>query len=312
MTALVFIILLTVLGALTVFRWRNITNPNKNGSFVVDKILRTFIYHVPKNVKPNPKLIIAYHGTGMKPWMMQLFTGHEFDRFADHYRNAIIVYPQGYEGSWNDARIAANTPPKKLNLNDVDFTRKLVTYFQDKYQTDSKEIYAVGFSNGGQFVMRLIDETPELFKGFAIISAQVPHENERYSNNSPSPVSLMIFNGMKDHIVPYDGGEVVLKGNSYGHVHSAEESVQYWLKASNCNPVPDSMHEFKDKSGEVTAVQQNFSANKNGKKVSFVKIMNGGHQIPNKKFIIGVPSMGYVNKEVDAPKLIWDFFERLD
>jgi polyhydroxybutyrate depolymerase len=247
----------------------------------------------------------------MKTWMMQLFTGHEFDRLADNSQDAIIVYPQGYETSWNDCRTIANTPPKKLNLDDVGFTEKIIGYFQNKYEINSQEIYVVGFSNGGQFATRLMNEKPELFKGFAIISAPRSYENEMQCNNAQSPVSVILFNGMKDPIIPYNGGEVILKGKSYGHVYSAEQSVLHWLTASRCDTIPTSTHDFKNKSGEVTAVQQFFSSIETGKKISFIKMLNGGHQIPNKKFSMGIPSMGYVNKEVDAPRLIWDFFESL-
>ncbi len=311
MKILIFIGVLGIAGAIIVFRWRHITNPTKDGSFVIDTLQRTFIYHVPKNLKPNPKLIIIYHGTGMKTWMMQLFTGHEFDRLADNSRDAIIVYPQGYETSWNDCRTIANTPPKKLNLDDVGFTEKIIAYFQDKYQISSKEIYAVGFSNGGQFTIRLMNEKPELFKGFATISAPRSYENETQCNNAQRPVSVILFNGMKDSIIPYNGGEVVLKGNSYGHVQSAEQSMQFWCSVAKCDTTSTNTYNFKNKSGEVTAVQQNFSSSTTDKKVSFIKILNGGHQIPNKKFSMGIPTMGYANKEVDAPQLIWDFFESL-
>lgn len=213
MKLLIFVSILIVAGVLTTFRWRHIVNPNKGGSFLIDNLQRTFIYHVPKNLKANPKLIFVFHGTGMKTWMMQLFTGHEFDRLADNSQDAIIVYPQGYETSWNDCRTIANTPTKKLNLDDVGFSEKIIGYFQDKYKIDSKEIYAVGFSNGGQFSMRLISEKSQLFKGFAIMSAQLSYENETQCKKLPNPVSLIVFNGMKDHLIPYNGGEVILKGN---------------------------------------------------------------------------------------------------
>lgn len=311
MKLLVFKSILFFAAVLTIFCWRQIKNPAKEGSFVIDSLQRTFIYHVPNNLKPNPKLVIVYHGTGMKPWMMQMFSGHGFDRLSDKSQDAIIVYPQGYEKSWNDCRKIGDTPSKKLNVNDEGFTEMIIDYFQDRYQINSKEIYAVGFSNGGQFLMRLMNNNPQLFKGFAILNAQLPYENETQCNNLQSPVSLIVFNGMKDPIIPFDGGEVLLKGKSYGHVYSAETSLKSWLAAAACDTIPTSFHSFKNKSGEVSAVQENFSSNATEKKVSFVKIRNGGHQIPNKRFRIGIPTMGYVNKEVDAPKLIWDFFESL-
>lgn len=52
---------LFIMVTLTAFHGQHIVNPNKDGSFLIDNLQRTFIYHVPKNLKPNPKLIVVYH-----------------------------------------------------------------------------------------------------------------------------------------------------------------------------------------------------------------------------------------------------------
>ncbi len=105
--------------------------------------------------------------------MMQIFTGHEFDLAADKNQNAIIAYPQWYKGNWNDCRKLAPYPAKQLNLDDVGFTEQIISYFKTNYEIDANEIYSVGYSNGGQMVMKLANLKPEWFKGFDIISANI-------------------------------------------------------------------------------------------------------------------------------------------
>lgn len=292
------------------YRW-NILHPNKSASVKIDNLERTFIYHIPKKLKHNPKLLIAYHGSKMKAWMMQLFTGHEFDLFADADENTIVVYPQGYKNNWNDSRKNAPFPAKKLNIDDILFTERIISYFGKNYHIDSKRIFAVGFSNGGQMVMKLANHKPDLFKGFAVIAANFPTADNCDSKITQSPVSMLLMNGMKDPINPYNGGEVKLDGQSFGAVLSTENNVIRYLTAGNFDTSTFATKDFKDKAGRVTAIQQDYYSTSTGKKVSSVKILDGGHTIPNLNFRLPVKIMGNMNKQVDGPKLIWEFFMSL-
>ncbi len=90
----------------------------------------------------------------MKAFLMQIFTGHEFDLLADANQNTIIVYPQDYKNNWNDCRKEASYPAKRLNVDDVAFTRKIIPFFKKNYNINKTDIFAVGFSNGGQMVLK--------------------------------------------------------------------------------------------------------------------------------------------------------------
>ena len=130
MVYLIVSILITCIASLLIYTYRwNIINPNKSGSFINDNLERTFVYHVPRKLNNKPKLIIVYHGSKMKAFIMQIFTGHEFDELADMDENSIIVYPQGYKNNWNDCRKQAPFPAKQLNINDVRFTEQVISFF---------------------------------------------------------------------------------------------------------------------------------------------------------------------------------------
>jgi polyhydroxybutyrate depolymerase len=289
------------------YRW-NILNPNKSGSLLVDNIERTFVYHVPKKLHKNPKLIIAYHGSKMKAFMMQIFTGHEFDELADLDENTIIVYPQGYKNNWNDCRKQAPFPAKQLNIDDVTFTRQIISFFEKEYHTDPVNIFAVGFSNGGQMVMKLARETPALFRGFAVISANLPTETNDGCLDMEQPVSLLLMNGTNDPINPDEGGEVILDGQSFGSVMSTGQNLDHWLRVSNCDTTAKRVTRFPPNGEGVTVVQKTFLSPTSQKTVSIVKVVGGGHIIPNPNFRIPIKKMGHLNTDVNGPRLIWDFF----
>jgi len=289
------------------YRW-NILNPNKSGSIKVENLDRTFIYHVPKILKPNPKLIIVYHGSTLKAFMMQIFSGHEFDLLADKSENTIIVYPQGYKEQWNDCRKNAPYDANKLNIDDVTFTEQIIAYFKSKYQINEKGIFAVGYSNGGGMVTRLAYTLPDIFKSYAIISNNLPVAENCICNEVQKPVSIIYFSGVKDHIVPFDGGEAFVNGISYGFGQSTEQTLKHWLSASFCHSTASYHKDFKNKNGDITAIQTNYNSTSTSKKITFVKLLDGGHTIPNRNFRIPIKALGNMNAEVDAPQLIWGFF----
>lgn len=297
------LLLFVAIAALFLYTYRwNIVNPNKSHSLQIGGYERTFIYHVPKHIQPNPKLIIVYHGSKLKSYMMQIMTGHEFDLLADKSQDAIVVYPQGYVGNWNDGRKTAPFPAKQLNMDDVTFTKEMIRYFKDKYHIDSTQVYAVGFSNGGQMAFRLAATEPRLFAAYATIGSTLPApENNLFADHPQQPVSIILINGQQDGIVPFKGGEIILDGKSYGMAESAPATADYWRTAAGATEISSSQFGH-------TATQTNYYNTSNHKKVSFVDIKDGGHNMPNKNFRIYISLLGYINKDVDVPVVIWDFF----
>lgn len=298
---------------LYLYRW-NIFHPLKKGRVVVGGLERSFLYHLPRRLKPHSKLVVVYHGSGLTAWMMQILTGHEFDLLADRDQDAIIVYPQGFKGNWNDCRKNAPFPARQADIDDIGFTRQLIDFFIHDYAVDPEEIYAAGFSNGGQMVIRLANAQPGWFKGFAVISANLPTEDNNQCKNIQQPVSLIYFSGMADPIIPYNGGELLLNGQSTGSVEGTVRSLEHWLEAAQCDPIPHSVRKYPESrmKGAATAIRENYHSEKTGKQVSFVRITDGGHTIPNANFRIPIRSMGHMNRDIDALAVIWEFFKGLD
>lgn len=295
------------------YRW-NVFHPLKKGRIVVGGSERTFLYHVPRHVKPHSKLVIVYHGSTRNAWMMQILTGHEFDLLADRDQDAIIVYPQGFKGYWNGCAPDTPVPAGQPAADDVGFTRQLIDFFIHDYAIDPGEVYAIGFSNGGQMVTRLANAQPGWFKGFAVISANLPAADHNQCKNVQQPVSLMYVSGMADPIVPYRGGVLVQNGRSFGNVESTVRSLEHWLQAAECAPIPHSVRKYPESrmKGAATAIRETYLSEGTGKQVSFVRIVDGGHTIPNANFRISSRSKGPMNRDIDLPAVIWEFFRGLD
>ena len=67
-----------------------------------------------------------------------------------------------------------------------------------------------------------------------------------------------------------------------------------------------------DNDENSTVVIYSYHGKKSKKKVELVKIVNGGHNIPNPNFSHWPKQLGNVNKELDLPKFITNYFLSLE
>jgi len=310
--AVAIVISALVLIAAYVFQFNPFNRPQHVELFV-GNLQREFYYHAPKGVSEKPQLIFVLHGSTGTPEVAQLSTGHQFDKLADESKDAIIVYPAGYHKYWNDCRKVATYDAKKQNIDDVAFFGKMIAYFKERYHIDTARVFAVGHSNGGHMCYKLAKEKPEWFKGVAAISASLPVDENNDCYDAHQPVSVLVMNGTSDPINPFNGGEVVAgDGQKRGAVRSTDQTIQYWIENDSCNAAP-TITNFPDldASDNSTAAAYLYQNAMTGKQVELVKITNGGHVIPNPTFSLWPKSLGNVNKDINAPKIIWDFFKGL-
>ena len=172
----------------------------------------------------------------------------------------------------------------------------------------------MGVSNGAQMCYKLAKEKPGLFKGFAAVSANLPVETNSDCFETNQPVSILVMNGTADPIEPYNGGEIHLDdGVSHGPVVSTEQTMHYWEDLAKCDMASVKEYDFPDidKSDNSTAVEYIYTSATTRKEVVLVKIINGGHNIPNPSFFLWPKILGNVNKDINAPKIIFDYFMSL-
>jgi len=281
----------------------------------IDNLTRDFYHYVPSNLEGSPKLIFVLHGSGMMAKGMQMLSGHEFDRMADKYRDMIIVYPQGYGRYWNDCRKGGTFDAKKLKVDDVAFFLAMIKYYRDKFGINDSAVFAAGYSNGAQMCFKLAKECPELFKGIAAVSANLPAEGNDDCTESGKPVSILVMNGTSDPVNPYNGGLVKAgDGKQRGEVISTSRTMQYWLTLDkgDTTSVTEYPYPDVDQRDKSTAIKYSYRCAQTGKTVVLLKVINGGHIFMNDGFRYWPRVLGNVNKDISAPRVIMDFFRSLN
>jgi len=96
---------------------------------------RTWTAYLPARAATHPALVIALHssmGTGERA---RASFGYDFDLLADQH-GFIAVYPQGYEGHWNDCKVKGPYAAKRENIDDVGFLHALVDRLVKDHDAD--------------------------------------------------------------------------------------------------------------------------------------------------------------------------------
>ena len=191
---------------------------------------RTFIEYVPKTLKPGAPLLFVLHPSGGDAAGMRQYSNNEFDELADKH-GFLVVYPDGFDNTWNDCRGGSPFSSKRLKIDDAGFIKSLLDLAVTTHAIDRKRVFAAGWSNGAQLAYRMALEYPEDFAGVAAISASVPVKENLDCGQVDKPIPVMIVNGTADPINPFRGGMVNLGGTNLGNVLSSEDTAKYWAEA---------------------------------------------------------------------------------
>ena len=246
---------------------------------MVDGLERSYLLHIPPGLDDQQPLpvVFAFHGYNVNPKGMQ--TSSQFDEVADQEK-FIVVYPFGVVFSWNSGSEYKPHYGSALadNVDDVGFTKQILSDLESRATIDPKRVYAMGFSQGGFLVYRLGCEMADTFAAIAAVSA-----NHLFSNCEPTePVSVIHIHGLKDT------SELFAGGGKFEHP-PVIEGIELWADLNNCT---DSREEKNESQGITHITYEPCNA---GTSVELYTTDSGIHNYAR----IGIPTT----------EIIWDFFQ---
>ncbi|GLY79296.1 alpha/beta hydrolase family esterase [Actinoallomurus iriomotensis] len=269
---------------------------------------RTFTTVRPAGDGVGRALVLVFHGSRQSGDKHRAFTGQAFDRFAAG--SAVVAYLDGYRGNWNDARKESWFPARRDGVDDLAFTRAVITKLAGEHRIDRRRVFAIGYSNGGQLVMRLAHEAPGLLAGAAVLAATMPApENFLAADTPPAPLPVMLVHGTKDPIVAYEGGTMSwwqrrlfkVGGGSW----SAPRTARYFAERNGITAAPVVTRDPAP-AGAVTEVERSDYREEGKPPVVLYTIHRGGHTVPGPAKNPAV--LGRTSREADAAELIGTFF----
>ena len=304
------IALLFIVGS-TLFSCAHTTR-SEGRSFSHDGLQRQYLLYSP-SLKPahsgkRPLLLVLHGGGGTHRGMLRL-TKKRFNELADR-DGFFVVYPQGIDKSWNDSRPDKISGAHRKGIDDVGFLRGLISHLIARYPIDSARIFVTGISNGGLMSFRLGCSLPDRIRAIAPVTAQIPVALAP-SCRSESAVSLAIFNGTEDPLVPYNGGQIMVFRQQRGEVLSTDETVSIWRQKNRCRPesVVTQLPDVADDGTRVTKIE--YARCDNESKVVLYRIEGGGHTWPGGRQYLSRRLIGRTTRDINGCDAIWDFFKDL-
>jgi polyhydroxybutyrate depolymerase len=184
-------------------------------------------------------VVLVFHGSMQTAKVIRSFTANAFDQIGAP-SGAVVAYLDGYKRHWSDARIVNTSAARTDHVDDVAFTTAAIDLLVRCFNGNSSQVYAIGFSNGGQLVMRLIHEIPSALAGAAILSAtQSVPENFAPDRPKEQPLPVMFVLGTQDPITPYSGGMAkMFRFLPRGLGLSAQETAAYYKHRNGITTSP--------------------------------------------------------------------------
>ncbi|WP_430906631.1 alpha/beta hydrolase family esterase [Maribacter sp. 2-571] len=286
----------------------------ENRAISISGETRTYHLYLPENPL-NAPVVMLLHGNKSNNdeilGLTNVTAPYKIWLNIAEQENIILVVPNGSKGStgdngWNDCRSDSQGNPTS---NDVLFASTLIDFVLTEYQANPDRVFVMGTSNGGQMAFRLAQELPEKLTAFAAIAAAKPLNTK--CANGTTPISALIVNGTADPILPYEGGTML--GNR-GEVHSAAETVQYWINRNSTETTPiTSAIEDTDTTDNCTITKYLYHNGTNNTEVAFYEVLGGGHTEPSKAerygslFKLAVKEQ---NGDIEIAHEVWKFFDR--
>jgi polyhydroxybutyrate depolymerase len=190
---------------------------------------------------------------------------------------AELVYPVGYDESWNAITCCGEAAAK--NVNDVAFLEALVAKVDPGH---ARRVDLVGFSNGARLAYLVACDNPGLFDQYAMVKGEpTPGCDMR------KPVTILQLASVNDPEVPYKPGD-------HGSVESLPMTtlVGELRKVGKCPANSTTLH-----SGQMTLAT--WAGCGDGTRLGFAVWKAGVHSFP--KPPVSVPA---------ASQVIWAFFTK--
>lgn len=250
---------------------------------------------------PAPALIVL-HDAGMKPERMR-----ETARLDLAERGWTVIYPRGWERSWNPGRKTVGGVSQD-GRDDVAFIGAALRQLVDDGLIDPTRIFLAGFGDGGLMALRLACDTPVQWGGAAIVGATWP---VGFYCRRRQAMPLILFHGTEDPAAPFYGGRVppALRGATTGAAASVSRLVSIAAALNGCSGYSETRLKAPMDAKQRTKLRIH---NCRTPLVQYI-VEGGGHHWPGGK----PPSERLVRKygpaipTPDASRAIADFFESL-
>jgi polyhydroxybutyrate depolymerase len=279
-------------------------------NLVVGSLTRQYVLYIPKSYTGSTAvpLVLGFHGgRGTAEEFMQQTS---IPALAEK-SGFIAVFPEGWRPfenlpanstwnaqTWNEG--SGNYPSGKANIDDVGFTKQLISTLESQYNIDPNRVYAEGFSNGAAMVLRLGVQLSNTLAAIAVASPAYLY----VQNPQPSrPVPFVYSQGTADPINLFDGGHITSNGiNEYRT--SVDATVARMAQMDGCSAASTTVPYVP------TVTLTTFSGCPTGMAVNYYIIQGMGHAWPGGLSFSPESSVGPGSTAINDTQVFWNFMSQ--
>ena len=157
-----------------------------------------------------------------------------FEAISDR-EGFLVAWADGIDGAWN----VGSCCTLSREVDDVAFARQMIAEIESEACVDKKRVYAAGFSMGGGMSYKLACDASDIIAAVAPSSFQLFTEDE-WPCQPARPLTVIMFNGALDFVVPYAGGASRPPNglNVTNHFLGTEETFAKWAEFNGCTGTP--------------------------------------------------------------------------
>ena len=257
-------------------------------------------------IQPGPRgrapTVIILHGAFISAEYTELWYG--FAEAAKQHGFA-AAYPRGLGLLWNDGRKGI----WGSSADDVGFLKRLAGELVTRGTADPERLYLAGISNGGMMALRMLCEAPDAFAGIATIIASMP-VGVGARCGSTVPMSIIMFNGTADPLIPYHGGDVGV-GGLEGRVWSVERSAMFLAQRNGCGALSKAVVSDRVGPDPIRVVKLDWTHCSSERGITLYRIEGGGHQVFGSTNFLPF-LLGSGTRRVSAPDVIMAAFSKAE
>ncbi len=238
-------------------------------------------------------LVFNLHGSNGTAERQELLSG--MSAVADEEQFLVVGAMAAYKDSIG--RLTWNADMDPNGVSDIEYVSAAIDAVDRKVPVDRKRVFATGMSGGGRMSSRIACELADE------IAAVAPVAGAQFGDgcNPDRAIPLITFHGLADPLNMYFEGN---KERNPNWVAGVDAAIAKWVKKNGCDStaVTDSV------TGVVT--RHSFQGCTDGADIVLYQIKDGGHTWPGSPIAESFPArLGITNMDIDASRLIWEFFE---
>lgn len=255
----------------------------------------------PARLDERRPLVIVLHGGGGNAQNAEQMTG--FTRLVER-EGIVVAYPNGSGRrqrrevllTWNARHCCG--PAMERGVDDVAFLSALIDTLIATQAVDPRRVFITGMSNGA-----MMTHVAAMQLG-GKVAAIAPVVGTLFGDEPAATASVraIIFNGLLDESVPFDGGAPGGLGRDAWRrdARPALEQGRYWAQANGCGLEP-----ARDSVANVVRYRWPCPP---GREVELHAVVDGGHSWPGgragRRF-----GADRVPARPDVTELMWEFFK---